>query len=110
VSYEPPRSKALDNLHRRLCCNSHRLHHTGTATDWPLGGCQTCEEVVLSTARTLAANIAIGAALCEAFWLGDSRGLQHAWEAVSLGFAGRPSANPRDTWRPGCQRPARRGE
>ena len=61
-------------------------------------------------ARTLAANVAIASALCEAFRLGDTRGLQSAFNAIAYRAEGAIAPDPLDMWRPGCQRPARRGE
>ena len=50
-------------------------------------------EIDLLLLATLSYNLAIGAALCRAFWLGDVNGLFYMDES-------------RNTWRPGCGRSA----
>ena len=56
--------------------------------------CGNCVDIMHERLECLAANLAIGAGLCEAFWNGYQRGASAATQ------------DGRVTWVPGCHRPA----
>ncbi len=118
----PPVYDELGEEHERLCCDEHFLHHTHGDYDqeWPIGGCWTCESVVLETVKRLASNLAIGAALCEAFRLGFDEGWDCSGEGFNAEYTSRSftpdkyelmatvssCASHDGAWRPGCGRDA----
>jgi hypothetical protein len=87
-------SETLDEIHERLCCDSHYLHHVNTPSV-----CWTCREVATKTLANLASCLAVAGALCEAFDLGREQN-EHERLYSSHGY------RTDQDWLPGCGRPA----
>jgi hypothetical protein len=87
----------LDDIHEQECCNDHELHHCDFERYTKL--CNVCTRLLAETCRTLTHNLAIGAALCSAFWEGWE---QHEHHDLYSAHGYRTEMD----WRPGCGRPA----
>lgn len=97
----PSQHDDIGEEHERLCCDEHYLHHMHGehgSEEWPVGGCWTCEAIVLRTVRCLAANLRIAAGLCSSYWHGVKGAAAFMRPPLGVG--------DKDLWQPGCNRSA----
>lgn len=88
-----------DLYHDEHCCDEHPLHGCDIVGYTEL--CWTCSILIARTLATLAANLAIGAALCRAFALG---GEFRVW--MSDRMDGWYDDDDEPPWSDGCGRSA----